>query len=88
MIPKLAFATVLMLFVACKKEEPPPAPTEVNVVPTTQASTTTAAVPAEPVIDLDTLPVEEDFEDEAEKEVTTANLTKKLDELEKEISAE
>jgi hypothetical protein len=42
---------------------------------------------APPAVDVDTLPVEEDFEAEAEKELTVANLSVKLDELDKEISA-
>jgi len=42
---------------------------------------------APPVVDVDTLPVEEDFEADAEKELTVANLSAKLDELDKEISA-
>jgi hypothetical protein len=88
MIRKLSLVLALFLLAACKKEEPAPSPTEVNVVPAPQPTITTAAVPAEPVVDLDSIPVEEDFEEEAEKEVTAANLTKKLDELEKEISAE
>jgi hypothetical protein len=81
----LVFVPVLALFVACKKDEPPP-PSEVNVVPTPQPTVPTTAAPAEPAIDLETLSVGEDFEEEAEKELTVANLEKKLDELEKEIS--
>jgi hypothetical protein len=45
-------------------------------------------VAAEPAVDLESLPVEEDFEEEAEKEITPANLTKKIEELEKEMSSE
>ena len=88
---KLTFVLVVGALVACKKEEPAPTPPpeEVKVVaPTSQPATTPAAVAAEPVIDLDTLPVEEDFEEEAEKDITAANLSKKVDELEKEMSAE
>jgi hypothetical protein len=88
MTRKLSLVLVLFLLAACKKEEPAPTPTEVNVVPAPQPTITTASVPAEPVVDLDSIAVEEDFEEEAEKEITAANLTKKLDDLEKEIAAE
>jgi hypothetical protein len=42
---------------------------------------------APPVVDVNTLSVAEDFEADAEKELTVANLSAKLDELDKEISA-
>jgi hypothetical protein len=38
-------------------------------------------------VDVDTLPVEEDFEADAEKELTVANLSAKLDDIEREVSA-
>jgi hypothetical protein len=62
----------------------------VNVVPPAPppATATTTAPPAEAQVDLETISVEEDFEEEAEKEVTAANLEKKIAELEKEMSAE
>jgi hypothetical protein len=50
-------------------------------VPTPQAT-------VEAAIDLDTIPVEEEFEAEAEKEITGDNLVAKVDEFEKELSAE
>jgi hypothetical protein len=77
-------ATVLLL--ACKKEEPPPAPAA-EPTPVATVPAAAPAAPAEPVVDLDKVPVEEDFEEEAEKEVTPATLLKTVDELEKEISA-
>jgi hypothetical protein len=86
MIRKLAFASLLFVVVACKKEEPP-APTEVAVVPPAAPAAAPTPTPAEPTVDLESVPVEEDFEEEAEKELTVANLPKKLDELEKEIDA-
>ena len=87
MIRKLAAVSLLLALVACKKEEP--APTQVNVVPPEPAPTTAATTPpAEPAVDLDTLAVEEDFEEEAEKEITAANLEKKVAELEKEMSVD
>ena len=42
---------------------------------------------APPVVDIETLPVEEDFEADAEKELTVANVNTKLDALDKEMSA-
>jgi hypothetical protein len=85
---KLWIAIALVTCVACDKKEP--APADVAEKPTA------AAVPAEspptaaatpPAVDIDSLPVEEEFEATAEKELTSANLNAKLDELEKEISA-
>ena len=46
-----------------------------------------AAPAAEPVVDVASLPVEEQYEADADKEITAGNLTAKLDELEKEIAA-
>jgi len=86
MIRKLTVALVLVLFVACKKEEPP-APSQVTVVPPAEPAPAPTPTPAEATVDLESVPLEEDFEDEAEKELTVANLPKKLDELEKEIDA-
>jgi len=89
MSPKLGFALTLILCAACKKEEPPPAPVT-ETPPAAPASETpkTAEVSAAPAVDVENLPVEEDFEEEAEKEVTAANLNQKLDEFEKEIATE
>ncbi len=72
----------------CDKKEP--VATEVT------ESASAAAPPAAPapvavatpaLVDIDSLPVEEEFEGDAEKELTAANLNAKLDDLEKEISA-
>ncbi|HEV8244969.1 MAG TPA: hypothetical protein VGP93_04345 [Polyangiaceae bacterium] len=87
----LAIASLIPLAACEKKEEAP------STTPSAESTTTAAAVPtttpaavatAAPQIDLETLPTEEEFEDEADKEITPANLEKKLDGLEKEISAE
>jgi hypothetical protein len=74
----------LFLAVACAKQEPPP-PAEPAPEPP-PAATTAAPAPA-PTAERD-LPTEEDFEEEAAKEVTAANLDSQLDALEKEINAE
>lgn len=76
------------LSVACEKKEAPAPASE----PSAAAAAPVAAAPAvpaatEPVVDAATLPVEEQYEAEAEQEITAANLSQKLDELEKEISA-
>ncbi len=86
----LILAAVAALAVACEKKEEAPSTTQ-SAEPTTATAapaTTPAAVATAAQIDLETLPTEEEFEDEADKEITPANLEKKLDELEKEISAE
>jgi hypothetical protein len=78
----LSFALV----VGCHKKEEvvattPPEPAAVETAPALPAAT------AEAVLDLESLAVEEDFEAEAEKELTAENLSTKLDDLEKEIAA-
>jgi hypothetical protein len=79
--------TMCLTVAACDKKEVPTAPDSAKPSVATEA---TAAPPvaaaAPPAIDLDTLPVEEDFEAEAEKELTLATLTAKLDDLDKAIS--
>ena len=90
MIRKALLSLAILALVACEKKD------EAATVPSAEPATTAAApeptpaaaVAAAPQIDLETLPTEEDFEEEAEKEITPVNLEKKLDDLEKEISAE
>jgi len=86
MIRMVLLASALVVCAACSKKEepsaPPPAPAE------TQAAappTPTVAAATEAVVDLETVPVEEEFEEEAEKELTPANLVTKLDAVEKEL---
>ena len=80
--------SVCLTLAACDKKE---APTNTDSAKPSSVAETTATpslVPAAPpAVDVDTLPVEEDFEADAEKELTLANLSTKLDDLEKEISA-
>jgi hypothetical protein len=79
----------LLTLLACNKQQEA-APTEAEK-PSAAAVTPPAPAPvaeaAPPAVDVDSLPVEEEFEADAEKELTSANLNAKLDELEKEISA-
>ncbi len=86
MRPLFALVALTLTIGACdKKEEAPP--------PTPAADVTAAPVPAAPapapapVVDVASLPVDEQFEADAEKEISADNLTAKLDELEKEIAA-
>ena len=90
MIRKALVSLAVLALIACEKKE------EAATTPSAEPASTAAApdpTPAAAVaptsqIDLETLPTEEEFEEEAEKEITPVNLEKKLDELEKEISAE
>jgi hypothetical protein len=79
---------ICLALVACDKKE---VPTGADSTKPSAAVEVTAAPPAvaaaPPVVDVNTLAVEEDFEADAEKELTVANLSAKLDELDKEISA-
>jgi hypothetical protein len=87
MTRELAPAAFMVLLIACNKvKEPPQA--QVNVIPAPQSSKSAAPALPEPNVDLESLPVEEDYEEEAEKLITPKTLLKKVDELEKEISAE
>lgn len=90
MIRKVLLCVAFAGLVACEKKEEAPTTPTAEATSTTAAPepTPAAAVAPAPQVDLETLPTEEEFEEEAEKEITAANLEKKLDELEKEISAE
>ena len=75
---------VLALSLGCdksKKEEPSAAPAE---KPVASAAATAEAIE----LSDDDVPVAEDFIEEATKEIDDSNLNAKLDEIEKEISAE
>lgn len=89
----LVALAALTLFVAlgCEKKDTP-ATTVAEATPATGAAAPAPvaapapAAPAEPVA-LETLPVEEQYEADAEQEITAANLVTKVDELEKELQA-
>ena len=87
MRPVIALSALLVAAaLGCDKKETPPSPTE--AAPPTEAAQPATPPPApEPVVDVDSLPVEEQYEAEAEKEITADNMTAKLDELEKELAA-
>ena len=83
-----ALALVCFVIAACDKKEAPAsadAPQPSAAAEATAAPSAAAAAP--PVVDVSTLAVEEDFEADAEKELTASNLSAKLDDLEKEIDA-
>jgi hypothetical protein len=84
MIRIFRLVPLLLLVAACEKQEPPAPPEPAPEPP--PAATTAAPAPA-PSAESD-LPTEEDFEEEAAKQVTAANLDAQLDALEKEINAE
>ena len=81
----IAVAALALTF-ACKKEEPPPASEPAAIEEPAPAPV--AAASAEPEVEFETLPTAEDFEEQAERQITAANLEQELDALEKEILAE
>lgn len=83
---KLWIAASMLLFVACEKTETPA--TAPDVAPASPPAAPVNTAPAVPEVDLERLAVEEDFEQEAETEITADTLVAKLDEIEKEIGAE
>ena len=81
-------ALISLSLAGCDKKEAPTSADTPKPSATVEATAAPTAVAAEPpVVDVATLPVEEDFEADAEKELTAANLSAKLDDLDKEISA-
>ena len=86
---RLLALTVLLAATGCEKKEPLPttpvadAPAAAPVAPAEPP----ALAPTAPSVDVASLPVEEQFEADAEKEITADNLSAKLDELEKELAA-
>jgi hypothetical protein len=70
-----------------KKEPPPPTATETSVAPPTPPPASPPPPVAEPTVDASTLAVEEQYEADAEQEITAENVAAKVDELEKEIAA-
>jgi hypothetical protein len=83
-----AAAMMCLILPACDKKEVPATVDSAKPSVVTEATGAPSAVAAAPpVVDVDTLPVEEDFEADAEKQLTVANLNAQLDELDKQISA-
>lgn len=74
----------------CEKSTPPapaPAPTPAAPTPPAPAPVTTQAATPSPV-PLEAVPAREDFEEEAQAQITPANLERQLEALEKELAAE
>jgi hypothetical protein len=80
-VKRLAFAPLVALIClalpACE-EKTDPAAGSTTAKSTAAANTTAAAKTEDP-------PTEQDFEEQAEKEITSANVDSELDKLEKEI---
>lgn len=84
----VACAALGLAVSACaKKDTPEPAASAPAAVQTAPLAASTPPSAPEAAPDASTLPVEEQYESEAESEITPDNLSSKLDELEKEISA-
>jgi hypothetical protein len=78
----------LVSLLGCEKKEAPAQPASEAPASPPAAAVSVAPPPvAEPTVDAATLAVEEQFEAEAEGEITADNLTAKLDEIEKEIGS-
>lgn len=77
---------VVAMTAACSNKVKEPPPNQVNLSATPQASKSAAPTLPEPTVDLESMPSEEDYEEEAEKAITPKNLLEKVEELEKEIS--
>lgn len=80
----------------CQKSEPPsqPAPAPAPAPPAAAAPAAPAPKAAEtsvttaPPVKLESIPAREDFEEEAERQITPANLERELQALEKEVSSD
>ncbi len=83
MKPLFALA-LLSLFVGCEKKETPPTGDTRAATAATSAAMANATTAGDD--DGAGIPTEEDFEDEAEQKITSANADEELDKLEKEIS--
>ena len=90
----LILALALVAAGCDKKSEEPTTPVDnapvANAPTPAELNTNIAAATPElaPVVDVESLPVEEQFEQEAEKDLTPQNLVAKLDEIEKEIGTQ
>jgi hypothetical protein len=92
MLKSATLLLALALCSACNKKEPLPADTSASTPsaaavtpPPPSASVASDTAPAAASADPEHVPITEDYEEQAQKEVTSANVSSKLDELEKEI---
>ena len=77
----LCAALSALLFVGCKDDKPAAAAEQ---APAVEEAAAAQEAPPEPVEDV--VPVQEDFEEAAEGEITPENYTAQLDALDKEIA--
>jgi len=85
-----AFGALTLAFVlaqGCAKSEPPPPAAELAPAPVASAAPAAPAPSPAPTPEAE-IPTEEDFEEEAGRELTATNLEAQLDALEKEIQSE
>lgn len=82
----LGVITALSLTACDKKETSATAPVASDTAPPAASAPAAAPATTAPTVELATIPVEEQYEAEAEKEITADNLSAKLDEIEKELS--
>jgi hypothetical protein len=81
-------AIAALQLLGCEKKEPPAqVATETPVAPAPPPAAPPPTSVAEPTIDASTLAVEEQYEADAERDITVENVAAKVDELEKEIAA-
>lgn len=78
----------LAIAAGCAKKEAPETQAAPVAPPTPPPATADTGTLAATSVDLDSVPVEEQFEKEAEESVTAANLEQQLAALEKELQAE
>jgi len=85
---RTSISSLFLLLIACEgnPSTPPSAPAPEAPTPPKEAPALSAKAPEAP-IDLEAVPVEEDFELEAETTVNAGNLAATLDALEKELEA-
>lgn len=78
---------VLVAALGCQTSQPAPAPAPPAPAPA-EAKPAETPVATAPPVKLESVPAREDFEEEAEREITPANLEKALQALEKEVSSD
>lgn len=85
-------AVAIAALAGCEKPAPPapaaPPATPAAPAPPPPAPVTTQAATPPSAVQLEAVPAREDFEEEAETQITPANLEKQLEALEKELAAE
>jgi hypothetical protein len=80
----IALATLLASCTCNEVKEP--GPSQSNLVAASSSAKPAVDLGPEPDVDLDSIPVKEDYELDAEKAITPKTLLEKVDELEKEVS--